>query len=96
MTETTIGLDIESIEHLDFEFAPPCDSRAEGGCDNVAEWKGVLACCGSTMLICQECLDKNDRFMEFVTMMKFKTVRCKTCLAEFPTETTIWVILERL
>lgn len=52
---TAFGLDIETIEHLDFEFAPPCEQDTD--CDNEAEWKIVPACCGRNILFCTTCKD---------------------------------------
>lgn len=48
-----MGLDIESIEALDFEYAPPCDWN-EGDCGKTAEWKMVVSCCGHMFLFCEQ------------------------------------------
>lgn len=54
-------MDIETIEHLDFEFTPPCEVR---GCDPLeAEYKVVFACCGHTMLWCEECYVAAERYL---------------------------------
>lgn len=61
MTETTVerGIEIESVEHLDFEHEEPCDfgKLYEYGCDNVATWRIVISCCGGVILFCQEHVD---------------------------------------
>lgn len=52
---TMMGLDVETIEHLDFEFAPPCEQTEY--CDSAAEWKITPSCCGRLILFCTPCKD---------------------------------------
>lgn len=47
--------EIEQIEHLDFDFEPPCE-RLQGECSRKADWRIMLGCCGRFFLMCDECL----------------------------------------
>lgn len=53
--------DIEQIEHLDFEFTPPCE-RLQGECDRPAAWKVMLGCCGRFFVMCDICLTQQQEF----------------------------------
>ena len=58
------GLDTDSLTllGLDWSFAIPCDSVDENGepdCDNPAEWKIQISCCGHVFFFCD--LDKNHQ-----------------------------------
>jgi hypothetical protein len=44
--------DTITIDHLDFEHDIMCDVI---DCEESAEWKFVLSCCGVTMFHCEEC-----------------------------------------
>lgn len=54
MTATIV--DFEIIEHLDFEFDPPCEMEAD--CGKTATWKMTISCCGHTILCCEPCKNK--------------------------------------
>lgn len=56
MTATINETDIESIESLDFEFAPPCE-HANRVCDNTAAWAVTMRCCGHVVLLCDPCTE---------------------------------------
>jgi len=64
---TQMGLDIETIEHLDFEFDPPCEMSDD---DRTATWKLTISCCGHTILACEKCKNtvmewaKGGKFLE--------------------------------
>lgn len=58
------SLDIETIEHLDFDFEPPCEAEGypwekEKICNgsNVAEWRIKKVCCQTIHLYCDHCLN---------------------------------------
>lgn len=55
------GVDTDTITVLDFDYAIPCDmnkfSETVPNCENVAEWKITLSCCGTNLFLCQEHLD---------------------------------------
>lgn len=46
--------EIETIEHLDFDFDEPCENEAKK-CSRVATWVATMACCGTVMLVCDDC-----------------------------------------
>lgn len=55
--------DTSTIEHLDFDYAPPCEWALEKvQCDCEAEWIIVLGCCGKSVLRCEE------HFLKFMAM----------------------------
>lgn len=61
-----IGTDLELIEHLDFDYAPPCQSKNEHGEVNcptnaAATWRTVSVCCGKANLLCDTCLERKSR-----------------------------------
>lgn len=55
------GLDTDTISLLDFEHDIPCDmnkySTTAPSCDEAAEWKITLSCCGASLFLCQEHFD---------------------------------------
>lgn len=59
MTATILdaGLDTDSIDLLDFDYAPPCDATDENDvpCPRVAVFLLVKKCCGTKFLACEEC-----------------------------------------
>ena len=88
------NLDIETIEHLDFEFEPPCEAL-QGmeppytPCEksNPAEWIVVGACCGKTTLICDECLERK---------LNRKSLFCHICSKRFLPPRTAYASITRL
>lgn len=68
--------DIEAIEYLDFEFAPPCEIVTNPSCDKEAEWKAVLKCCGHILLMCNEHMDK--KYEEFAKKSEWLHKKCGT------------------
>lgn len=57
MTTTISETGTESLEHLDFEFEPPCERGMDerySNCDDVATWKVTFMCCGTIMVFCEE------------------------------------------
>jgi hypothetical protein len=59
MTMIITKMDEETLEHLDFEFTPPCEREP---CDKKAEYKVVFACCGHVMLWCEFCYADAERY----------------------------------
>ena len=49
---TSMLTEFEILEQLDFEFSPPCDNKK---CDNEAEWRSEVSCCGHSTLSCTPC-----------------------------------------
>lgn len=47
--------DIMLIEHLDWDHEIPCDQIAH--CDNEAEWKFTVSCCGKMLFFCNSCFE---------------------------------------
>lgn len=45
------ALDSDMFVVLDFDYEVPCDMNQ---CDNAAEWRTVIVCCGRTVLYCDE------------------------------------------
>ena len=55
-------LEIELLDHLDFDFIPPCEVK---GCDpEPAKYRVVFSCCGHTMLWCEPCYDHSQRYLQ--------------------------------
>lgn len=89
MTQSIIehGLDIESIEALDFAFEQPCEYGTLGNADNVinpgtytpcdrpAAWS-ILAVCGLNILFCQIHF---DRQLEYISQHGDHLGRCPHC-----------------
>lgn len=63
---TIIEPEVESLEWLDFDYTPPCESMH--GCDKTAAWRVTVPCCGAVYLLCQTCLDLQWKFMEYHRM----------------------------
>lgn len=76
---TQMGLDIEAIEHLDFEFAPPCENTE--GCDKAATWKLTTACCGGVFLFCDDCKNLEMGMLAAMPNTTFKCAICKNRVA---------------
>lgn len=82
MSATVIenDLDTDLLSVLDFEFAPPCE--VPKGCDNTAEWKVTVSCCGQMYLMCQVCVDHLLEWHRDVSRLAVpvntKCVVCKT------------------
>lgn len=72
---TMMGLDIETIEHLDFEFSPACE-RQDKTCDNTAEWFWIIGCCGRMLLLCDECHTALKTFRDAKPDLD---IRCRAC-----------------
>jgi hypothetical protein len=53
-------LDIEAIEHLDFDLEDVCEAE---GCDDTPVWSLTLPCCFFTLKICDGCLTKHNRWL---------------------------------
>lgn len=68
---TQMGLDIETIEHLD--FAPPCDDKE---CDRAAEWTLRVSCCGHLWLMCET---HKVQTQNFVTNHLEWVIECDVC-----------------
>jgi len=63
---TTTITEFEIIEHLDFDFDPPCEMNEK--CGKVATWKMTVSCCGKTILCCEPCKDMVMEWSKFGTM----------------------------
>lgn len=74
---TEMAPDIESIELLDFEFAPPCEDTTEE-CDQTAEWFWIMACCGQIYLICDEHHHNTLRYKDAHSQDPAKCMQCGT------------------
>lgn len=72
---TMMGLDTETIEHLDFEFSESCENQKEP-CDRTAEWFWILGCCGTMILLCEVC---HKVLLEFRTENPDMVIRCTPC-----------------
>lgn len=59
---TQMGLDIEAIEHLDFDHAPPCEAAVP--CDHAAAWVVTYPCCVRQTLLCDGCWAQVKRLAE--------------------------------
>jgi hypothetical protein len=86
--------EIEAIDHLDFDFAPPCESVTTNGTPNcpgprTAEWRVIRACCGSLALYCDECLQKK---------LRMQAIICPVCrfIHTENSSTKIYSLIERL
>lgn len=51
----------ETIDHLDFEFTPPCEAF---GCPpEQAVYKVIFNCCAHQMLVCEECYTRSINWL---------------------------------
>lgn len=87
---TQMGLDIEAIEHLDFEANLVCESLF--GCDRPVAWRFVLSCCGRVFLMCDPC---KVAILQEMADFPDQTVECRFCLSRHPYGKTI-LSMERL
>lgn len=75
---TQMGLDIEAIEHLDFDSDLPCDYNRNHStnppCSKAAEWKIMVSCCGGMVLLCDEHYDFTGEIIA-----KHPAIRCSLC-----------------
>lgn len=68
---------VENLEHLDFDFAPPCETVY--GCDKIAEWKVRLKCCNRLVLFCNNHMEYKKFIMETLIDGFTGWSRCQTC-----------------
>lgn len=74
MTVTILENNPDSIQDLDFEFEPPCESIL--GCDKVAEWLVTFKCCGERVLLCNPCME-----ISYAILKNCVSFRCQFCNA---------------
>ena len=67
--------DLELITDLDFDVEEPCEQQRPE-CDDSAEWKLYLSCCGIPYYFCNNHKVKNMELFERDTI-----VHCKKCEA---------------
>jgi hypothetical protein len=86
--------DIEIIEHLDFDFAPPCEAnppiqKDKPFCNHEAPavWKVVSTCCGKVKLSCDECLQWR---------LDYHTLYCTICNFSASPGRNMFALIERL
>ena len=74
-------LDIEAIEHLDFDAKDEDACQAEG-CEDTATWGLTLPCCFFTIHLCDKCMKKHERWMNIMCLFDLKVIH-QTCGAEW-------------
>lgn len=52
MTAAETETNVETIEAIDFEYAPKCDSLTGTDCPNPAAWHAINPCCGGGITLC--------------------------------------------
>jgi hypothetical protein len=68
MTTMINETDFETIEALDYDFEPPCESIA--GCDRIATWSVRFSCCGQVCLLCEPDVEKLKIIIKRMTAPK--------------------------
>jgi len=62
--------DIETIEHLDFDHEPDCDTPT---CSTRAVWRRTFVCCSAAFLVC------NPHELDDRNFVKSHPTHCMTC-----------------
>jgi hypothetical protein len=79
-------LEIEAIEHLDFDADLSCEN--ERGCDRKAVWRISRTCCDKTYLTCEECKASVILFMDQI-LESYGHISCDECGTDFLTRENI-------
>lgn len=74
---TSTNQDVDWITVFDFDSDIACEN-VKANCDNKAEWRYVLRCCGTVYLICTPCKNRSMRWFKMCEKTK-ATVTCTTC-----------------
>lgn len=80
MTTVMPEQETDIFELLDFEFAPPCESKLK--CDTAAEWKIVTGCCGHLWLLCTRCKDETIEMVKYVKIVQNLGLTCNACKSQ--------------
>lgn len=84
------ALDSDDLELIDFEEEIACDTDE---CENAAEYRVRLSCCGYLILPCEDCLIESKNWLK---RQIGKTLICGICNARTPAGPEWFIVIGKL